>query len=187
MNIREAKEKYRQEKEKCIDPEFRSMAEVLVDARIETNQPIKNSNYLHALYLTELMFEHTGKSINILSGAGLDGFLESIQESFIDAIKRISNAGGKVRMILLGHEAPPFINQLKAKYKSSFDIWHATEAEGQHVRHFIVCDRNKVRVEDIHNELTDSSDINDIRADVFMNNRSMAKVFNTFFNTCLEG
>ena len=186
MNIREAKEKYRREKEKCVNVEFRSMAESLANSNADTNQPIKNSNYLHALYLTELMFERTCRSIGILSGPGFDGFLETLEESFTNAVSRIARTGGKVRILLLGQEVPAFILRLKNMYRGVFEIHHAKEAEGTRVRHFIVCDKNKVRVENIHETLTEESDINDIQADVYLNNRNIAKVFNTFMDTCLK-
>lgn len=57
--------------------EFRPDAESLVRVlrRANVSQPLENSNYLHALELTDLMMRNSHRSFDMVTGSAVDQFL----------------------------------------------------------------------------------------------------------------
>jgi len=72
MKIKDAKDIYLKHG-LSLQPDFEALAVVFRKCDIEA--PIANSNYLHALSLTDLMFRHADHSLEMVTGGCGDGFI----------------------------------------------------------------------------------------------------------------
>jgi len=167
--------------------DFRPDIESLVHLFRATNvkAALDNSNYLHALSLTELMFQHTQKSFCMLTGAAADGFLSCLQDGFVAMLRRIKDAGGKARIILVKENGgtSTILQDLKGTFPDTLEVITVVPSEGFRMKHFIVCDDDMVRDEELHPPLTDEASANLVQAKVFFKNKTIAKAFNTKFST----
>jgi len=136
---------------------------------------VPNDNYCHALFFTDYMFRATQKHLRILSGAEGDGFLNVLGKSFEGALKRISDNHGFAHLILVDSKLSNFLSPMLNRYPV-LKITPATLKDDQNVPHTIICDNHMLREEDIHDELTDESDVNQVTAKVYFNSNVKAKL-----------
>jgi len=154
------------------------LAEMAIDH--ELPELIENHCYADALFLTDLMFQHSKKSIDILTGNCGGEFLRTLSKNFTDAIGRIAARGGMVRVIQLNPTAKAeFFPELRKKYPGTFEFrFGSSKTE---IKHRIVCDQKMVRLEDIHGEIKEKTDPNTINANVWFKNTVEAKKHSAYF------
>ena len=144
----------------------------------DTGKPLKNSNYIHALFLTEEMFKATGHSLRMFTGAGGDGALDILKKRFREAIDRIvSHTDGIFKAIIVGGAKPKILEELEQKYPKRVKVRMARLKDPDaEVRHFVVSDGKMVRDEEPHAPITDESLSTDIRAEVYMDDPHEEKI-----------
>ncbi len=179
MTIKQAKDLYEEFTPYFIaDP--MAIEELLVES--DVRRPVRNHNYLDALKLTDLMYRGTSKSLCMLTGRGADGFLDSLRDSFTALLDRVKNAGGKVRILVLGPKNNAFQADLREKYPDTLKIAFGHTDKPDDVRHFIVSDERSVREETPHKELNDYDDAGMICADVYPQNTVKARLLTDEFD-----
>ena len=142
--------------------------------------PIPNGNYLDALRLTNLMFEHTQKDFRMLTGGSCCGFLTALDTSLREMLTRIRNAGGTARAIVVNGK----LDELECLLQEFGDVLKVTQAvtsDGSPVPHFIVADDRMVRDEAIHEKLEKDSPADIVKANVYFTNPTIAKAFSRKF------
>ncbi len=152
-----------------------------------SSRPLQNSNYLHALCLTEKMFDNTRHSIRIFTGTGCGLMLDSLKQSFRNAIDRIVNnvddAKSVCRAIIIGDTVPDILSELSQKHPKKVEVQLASINEGMAVRHFLVADRKMLRDEEVHKApVTAESMSEDIKALVYMDNVTEAGLAESRFD-----
>ncbi len=185
MKIHDAKEMFSK-----FGDDFRPDLESLVHLIRTSNicEPLENSNYLHALSLTEMMFIHTSHSFRMMTGSAVDGFLSCLKESFMEMLSRVTEANGIARMILVheggGEEVDsPVLKEARQRFASHFEFVSVNVPRHLKLTHFIACDDDMVRDEAWHTPLTAEAGANEVKAKVFFKNKTMAKSFNSRFDT----
>jgi len=154
--------------------------------RHRLDHAIHNENYLHALSLTDLMFQHTKYSFCMLTGSAGDGFLACLRDSFVAMLRRIRNSKGEARVIVVNGsttEFQPFLDE----FPDTLTVIQAESASGAQIAHFIVGDDDMVRDEEIHSPLTKNSNANEIKADVYFANKIEADMFSRKFDIYWNG
>lgn len=136
---------------------------------------IPNDSYVHALFLTDLMFGETWKELMMVSGSYAGSFLRRLFATFNGTLDRIKRAGGRARVILLDSTLPQEISELQEEFKGILEIICARVKPGARMTHFIVCDGVMVRDEALHPPLTDRSLVTLVRANVYLNNEKRAE------------
>jgi len=178
MNIDDATRLYK-EFGQSLNPDFESLAGMFRQLSIEA--PLSNSNYLHALSLTDLLFKHTDTSLSMVTGGTGDGFIGTLKGSFCAMLKRIKARKGKARVIVLDGETKLLREWEQGEFAGTLEIAVATVRPNAEVRHFIVGDDDMVRDEEPHDALTGASDANKVRANVYFKNKAIARVFSSRF------
>jgi hypothetical protein len=130
---------------------------------------MENHDYFDALSFTDLMFSKTKNTARILSGPGLDGFIDVLEDSFKKMLERTK----RVRAIILSSAKPQKIKKLEEKY-DNFET-QLGKAKGE-VSHFIACDSRMLRMETPHEKLTEETPADVINADVYFSNEKRAKM-----------
>lgn len=171
--------------------DFRDDVESLVSLirSCDLKVALHNSNYLHALQLTQLMFDHTDHSFCMLTGDAADGFLKCLQSSFRKMLERIAIRGGKARMIVLseGQASDSTLKEHRLRFEGVFDYLTVRKPSTVKLRHFIVCDNEMVRDEELHEPLNQESSANEVKAKVHFKNENVAKVFTMKFDSLWKG
>jgi hypothetical protein len=167
MTIKDAKyafEKWGDSLQKPLDE--------LIDNRCKCKpgEAISNDNYFMALCFTNRMFEATQKNIRMLAGNDGNDFIGLLSVNFLKAMERIKQNKGFAHIILITEKIPEFLKSLKTKYGQYLDFKQARLLPGQNIKHFIVCDENIVREEEIHEPLTENMSADTIKASVYFNN-----------------
>ncbi len=149
-------------------------------------QALSNSNYLHALTLTDLMFRHTDRSFRMLTGFEGDGFLKCLCKSFKSMLTRIQKRGGKARIILVDGDATD-LQSIRKEFKDTLEVVEAVSSNsGSSVAHFLVCDTDMVRDEKFHEKLAEDGNANQIHAEVYFANRFKGETFSRKFDLIWE-
>lgn len=179
MDIGEAKRLYRDFGSVFYQDELIQLDKIKAAAR-----PYKTTNdtYTHALFLTDWVFRSTKSSLQILSGPTIDGFLETLNESFIGALHRIKAKGNVARLIIAGPDMPETVVSIQKENPGCLEAITAEPANPESVSHFIVGDIRMVREEKAHPLLNDSMNIDVIKATVHINNNDRAKVLTRKFD-----
>lgn len=138
---------------------------------------LDNDTYFHALEYTDLMFYRTLSSIRIFSGGDADGFIATLRKTFERALIKIKNAKGFARIILVNNNIPPVLQELQKDHPGVLEIIPVQVEEGVDLSHYIVCDANMLRDEKLHKELTPDTDIKEIKAAVYFDNKARAQNF----------
>lgn len=149
----------------------------LVDAfrHLRCREPIPNSDYLHGLYLTDLMFRSTSENIRILSGMGESNWLRVLRDSLTKALERIKTKKGFLKAIFVGTGAPSkAILYLQNKFGTD-TVKFITATAPEPVEHFIACDSHMLRLEKAHPPITGDMDSSKIIASVYLYNPARAK------------
>lgn len=182
--ISEVQEMYTNDGPNAVDQDYRHLVEII--RRYQIDEPIPNSDYLHALYLNELMFNASRRTVRMLNGPSKDGWMKVLFASIEAMLKRIKNAGkGKVRAIIFGDEEPKTLTVLKRSYG---DILKCLVIDSDvQLRHFIVCDSRMLRLEDLHDPLNIDMDTRCINAEVYLDNPVRAKAAEDYFDALWAG
>lgn len=183
MTIQTARDLFLQYGEK-----FRPDCEAVVSLVRKRNlsDALPNSNYLHALSLTQLMLDHTDHEFRMLTGCAGDGFLSSLKSSFVEMLRRIRDVKGTARIIFVNdNRKSEWIDSLRKEFPDTLDTVSVRAATN--LSHFIVCDDDMVRDEELHDALTEQSSANLIKAKVFFKNLAMAEVFSVRFDAIWKG
>lgn len=176
--IQQAQAEYAKKGADSIEQDYRDLVRVIKDSHV--NVAIPNNNYLHGLYLTDLMFQNSKKKIRILSGPGKDGWLDVLKDSLEQALRRTREAKDALLAIFLADEAPSAFIDLNNKYKDS--VKYVLAKAQKPFPHFIVCDSRMVRAEDLHEELRADMDTTAVTAQVYLDNPTRAKVMEDYFD-----
>ncbi len=182
-SIREAQERYLLSGPSSIHQGFRNVIKALVKNGF--TKPIPNDSYADALFLTDIMLEHTDRNFRMLTGPGGDGFISTLRPNFEKMLDRLSSRGGNARIILLRleHDSAvnlPCLDELKKLFSTSFDF--ATGKSEQAQRHFIVSDSQMLRIEEEHPPLKPSSPANTIKAQVYIDAPLRARILEENFD-----
>ena len=157
--------------------------------RHRLDHAIHNENYLHALSLTDLLFQHTNRSFRMLTGSAGDGFLTCLRDSFVAMLRRLRNSKNKARVIVVNDSTAkpqPFLGEFD-EFKDTLTVIQAESTSDARIAHFIVGDDDMVRDEAIHSPLTKDSNANEIKADVYFANKIEADIFSRKFDIYWNG
>ncbi len=180
FTIGDAIQQYAKNGEQSIHKGYRDVIKMLVDSGYD--KPIKNDSYEDALFLSDIMFENSQKSVKIFTGGGIEEFIEVLNDQFKKMLHRIKLNNGSVKVVTLGGVIPNALKQLVVEYKETLQVVAAKAKEGTEVRHFIVCDEKMIRSEEPHGPLTKDSPASDIKAEVYFDNPSKGKFFSDMFD-----
>lgn len=174
MEIMDAKQVF-QEWGDSLTPGYETIIDLNIVRR--SQKGFNNDNYCHALFFTDYMFRKAQHSICMLTGGiSNNGFLDILFNSFSEAVKRIAEKGGEVKLITLGPSICDRVDKLREQFKNTLFIEPALTTSGGPLPHFIICDDKMVRDEQIHGELSDKTDANEVKAMVYFNNQAKATV-----------
>lgn len=188
MTIQEVIDSYKAEGEKSVDKDYRDIVEVIRRLRLDLEIP--NSDFSHALYLAELMFQGTSKNIRMLNGMSIEcDWLDVLKGSLNGAVTRMKNSGGFLKAIFVGEGgAPQFIEDLHQKFSDTVQFITATAVKP--IKHFIICDDKMFRDEEIHKPITPDMNSNEIKAKVYLNNRLETRIaiekFDSIWNSLMK-
>lgn len=138
---------------------------------------LANDTYFNALEYTDLMFYRTLSNIRMFSGSDGDGFLSTLRSSFERALAKIKKAKGFARIILISDEIPSALKKIQEKHADVLKIIPVQLKSGVDLSHYIVCDNNMLRDEKVHKNLTQDTDIKEIKASVYFDNEAKAENF----------
>ena len=173
---------YKKEGKDSVSPAFRSIIRGMIETNTKTE--FANDSYFDALYLTDVMFGRAEQSVRLLTGPGLDKFLEALEKPFRDLLERLTKTGGFVRVVMLGSTMPANLLALCKEFNKVLTIHRASTKE--QLKHFIVCDSRMARLEEPHGDITESSLATEIKARVYFNDPVKAEVFEKYFDTIWE-
>ena len=165
--IQEVIDDYKAEGAESIDKDYRDIVDIIRKGRYDIEIP--NNDYSHALWLSNLMFQGTSKNIRMLNGisSGCDCF-EVLKDSLAIALQRIERCGGYLKAIFVGEgDIPGSIVQLREEFGDTIQFITATTSKP--IKHFIACDDNKVRLEELHDRITPDMESDQIKASVYLN------------------
>lgn len=174
MTIREVIDNYKTEGVKSIGKDYRDLVDIVRNEEAHDVE-IPNSDYSHALYLADLMFQDTSKSIRMLNGMGAGVYcLDVLKNSFIGAVERIKKSEGFLRAIFVGEsDAPEIVVNLHKKFGGTAQFVTATSPKP--IKHFIICDDYMLRLEELHDPITPDTPSDKINASVYLNSPPRAK------------
>jgi len=179
MTIKETIEKYRAEGKESVSPTLRALVDQMVATGARTE--FKNDSYADALFLTDTMFEQSHACVRILTGVGGGEFLRALKKSFTAALERLKTVGGEARVVILDTpKIDDWLEGMRTRF-STLKIFRA-KATGS-IKHFIVCDSRMARLEDVHPAITPETPVEDIKANVFFNEPTKAKVYEDYFDS----
>lgn len=179
--IAEAKGLYRKYGSSLVSKDYKYVINGLL--RLDFPGEIPNYDYVHALFLADLMFQNTSKSLRMITGAYGKDFLADLESSFLGALERISRNRGFVHMIALGGDSRLALQPLQDKFRGTLRIFIANLKKNEELNHTIICDNRMLRVEEPHSEIVDNMSVEDIKASVFFNNPGKAKVASEAFDS----
>lgn len=173
MTIQEVINSYKADGDESVDKDYRDIVDIIRKARYDMRIP--NNDYSHALWLSSLMFRGTSKNIRMLNGIslGCDCF-EVLKDSLSIALGRIKRNGGHLKSIFVGEgDVPKTIVQLRKEFGDTVQFITATT--NKPIKHFIACDDNKLRLEELHDRITPEMESDKIKASVYLNNPARTK------------
>jgi len=145
---------------------------------------LTNSNYLHALALTDVMFRETKTSLAMLTGPECEYFLECLSKTFEAALERVKAASGAARLIMIGDNDASRRDRLRGKYGNQLQVAFGMPSQPNILAdHYLICDARMVRHEEPHDKILDTDDAGKIKARVFFNSPIMAKVLGARFDS----
>lgn len=178
MKIKDAKELFASYR-KAFQPDYEALVKLFRLHGIPF--PVDNSNYLHALSFTDLMFHHTDSSLRMLTGSLTGGVPDCLRDSFEEMLARINKRGGAARIIEVDGDRP-YSQVSDSETRGRLQVLRGVPSEGARLAHFIVCDNDMVREEEPHAKLTDDSDANEVKAKVYFSNKTKAVTFSARFD-----
>jgi len=144
---------------------------------------LHNDTYVNALLYTDLMLQNTSKSLYVFAGKEGDGFLSTLSKSFKDAMGRIRDNKGQVKVIgvTTSETESTFLNEIKEQFPDNFEIKPLIVEDKTQLKHFIVADKKHSRVEELHAELSPKTNVKEIKAEVAFNNSTKGEFLTKFF------
>lgn len=156
-----------------------------------------NDTYFHALFLSEIMFFNTKKSLRILSGCDIVRFLRTLYGSFVECCREIAKNDGIIKIVALTpsserfeqckSELHEFFKEIKKECPTIdgkiFGLLKVLPAEmaksvldgtNTTLSHYIVSDSRMLRIESPHGVLKESDPASSIKAKVFFNTPNTA-------------
>lgn len=144
--------------------------------------PLKNNTYMHALAMTQIMFDRTDTYLRMVTGACGYGFINLLKDPFVTMLKRlrrmremVPNAGA--RIIVVNGSNSDVLAKLETEFGDVLRIERAVAPLDAKVEHYIVCDDDMIRDEKPHPPLTPQSPIDTVKADVYFYNPRLAGIF----------
>jgi hypothetical protein len=179
MTIKDTIALYREKGRDSVSPTLRALVDQMIATGARTE--FKNDSYADALYLTDTMFDQSQVSIRILTGAGGGEFLHALEKSFTEALERLKAIGSEARVIILDTDKiDDWLVSMQEKF-NNFKIARGRTISP--VKHVIVCDSRMARLEEIHPPLVPETPVESIKATVFFNEPSKAKVYEDYFDS----
>jgi len=173
MTIGKAKELFAKYKTALL-PDYENLVKLF--RRNDIEDPISNSNYLHALLWMEVMFRNTCSSFQMVTDN--DGMPGCLEDAFLEMLRRVHRSGGKARVIVLGDNSSSW-DLLECDF-DVLEVLRGVPVSPYTIPHFMVCD-GMVRSEELHGELSDGVDAS-VVAEVYFSNRVKAMVFGEKFD-----
>lgn len=180
MTIGEIKEKYLSEKEEALEQDYRDLVDLF--QKHFPKDGIPNSDYLHALYLTDLMFQGTTRNICMFNGSGKDGWLDVLKDTLRNTIHRIKENRGLMRAVFIGKKVPQAIVDLAEEFGEE-TVRYTTLDSDVPLKHFITCDGSMLRMEEVHEPLTSDMQGDTIKAQVYLSNTAMTNTVDKYFDS----
>jgi len=178
--MKEVLDAYKAEGADAVDAEYRILSSAL--CRNASDENIPNTNYLHGLFLTDLMLQRARHHIRILDAASGFASVSVLKSSFDSALQRMKEAGdGYLRVILLGKKTCPVLSQLHNKFGDKV-VQYLFARTSTSMRHFIVIDGRMSRIEEVHEPVSGQSPADLIKAIVCFNNKNRAKAWSEYFD-----
>ncbi len=178
MTIGEAKRFFEQFR-KSLEPDYASVMQVL--RALSATAPIANSNYLHFLNLTDLMFRNTNRSLRMLTGNACEAVPSALYDSFKTMLSRIKENRGSAQVIVVNGNARS-LDQFQDEYKGTLFVTEGKTPPCARVTHFMVCDSDMVRDEEYHPELSDDTSADLVRAKIYFANSTKADSLTRVFD-----
>ena len=168
---------------------FYSDDAALVDViqRTAWDEALSNHSYLHALSLTNLMFNRTTRAFLMLTGSAGDGFVNCLRDSFVKMLRRIRAKDGVAKVIVVNpRSGTP--NVFEDIFCTEDDCDFLEIVEGQagakaRIKHFIACDDRMLRDEKYHPPLDGKMKASLVSAKVFFHNKILTTLAQERFNT----
>lgn len=178
MTVKQAQEEYFKCGEIAVHKGYRDLIKDLVANGYK--EDIKNDSYFDALFLTDIMLDHTSKTVRMLTGMRSGDFVSTLMNRFVSTLERLKINGGFFKMILISEKIPDVLESLREKFPGvlSVSLAHAKKP----LRHFIVCDTHMARIEELHETLTPETLASAIRAQVYFNGRERAQLVEGHFD-----
>lgn len=173
MTIGKAKELFAKYKTALL-PDYENLVKRF--RRNDIEDPISNSNYLHALLWMEVMFRNTCSSFQMVTGEG--GLPDCLLDAFSEMLRRVQRSGGRARVIVLGEDSSSW--DLLVSDFDVLEVLRGVAVRPHIIPHFIICD-GMVRSEELHDELSDGVDAS-VVAEVYFSNKVKAMVFGQKFD-----
>ncbi len=180
MKIKDAQEIYRKGGFSSIEPDYIKLVNTWKTLRL--TEPIPNSDYLHGLYLMDLILQQTKRNVRMINGPGKDGWLDVLKDTFEQAIIRIKAANSFLKAIFFADEAPEPMVEWQRKYPDCVEYKLAKFIDASQLRHFVSCDGLMLRLEHPHEELTPDSNSDIITADMYLLNKVKARAMENYFD-----
>jgi len=172
MNIRQVESLYAKKGKNEIRTDYRAIVDTF--RKLKRQEPIPNDDYLHGLYLTDLMLASTRKHIRMLTGTGESNWLAVLEPTLVKTLARITEAKGFFKAIFVGEgKLPAAIHMLSKQFGETIQVQKA-QAEAP-IRHFIACDSYMLRLESVHPPITPDMDSSMIKGDVYFSNVAKTK------------
>ena len=161
---------------------YRSLLRDVIDSG--SAMVVNNHSYADALELTSEMMARANKSFCMFIGGGVENFLEVLKTPFSEMLQRLKMYNGQARIIVLGVDDAPFLEEIKKENSESFDFKTAHLKPGlEKIKmHFTVADTFMCRVEEPHDPITEESPADSIRAKVYFNDSEKAESYNREFD-----
>ena len=150
----------------------------------EVNEPLNNDSYADALFLTDIMLQKTFHNLDVLTGRCVGQFFSVLKDSFVEALKRIKNLGGRARFILVDTDSvmPAVFEELRNEGYPILVTFAKTVGDAK-VSHYIIADEKMLRDEEYHGEISEESAASDIRAKVYLNSPIYARAKQVRFDS----
>lgn len=180
MQIQEVDELYRNNGAEQVEQDYRDLVSTF--RQLKLKEAIPNTDYLHGLYLIDLMFRNTSHHVRMLNGIGESNWLDVLKDTLVKTLTRIKEKGGFLKAIFVGEgEAPNAIFSLQEKFGDK-TVKFITAKASRPVKHFIACDSRMLRLESTHDPITPEMESDSIKAAVYLNNLGRTKTIEEEFD-----
>lgn len=183
VTVKDAITRYREQGEGSIYKGYRDVIKSLVKNGYD--KAIRNDSYADALFLTDIMLEHTEEEFRMVGGTGTDNFISALKGHFRKMLDRLTRVGGKARIVVVrtpDQDAPacPTLRELASEYPNVMQFEAGVSDVLQ--RHYVVSDSQMIRIEEPHLPLSNDTDACAIKAMVYFSNPVRASMLKEEFD-----